>query len=86
MVYNEREMEDLISTTESEIAELILKKMQSSNINFGMKNATYQVKETLGLPFLMEEELEIELLDEDFDELTDAEAEALFREQFSGQE
>lgn len=39
MVYNEREMEDLISTTESEIAELILKKMQSSNINFGMKNA-----------------------------------------------
>ena len=39
MVYNEREMEDLISTTESEIAELILKKMQSSNINFGMKNS-----------------------------------------------
>ena len=39
MVYNEREMEYLISTTESEIAELILKKMQSSNINFGMKNA-----------------------------------------------
>ena len=39
MVYNEREMEDLISTTESEIAKLILKKMQSSNINFGMKNA-----------------------------------------------
>jgi|TARA_R100000234_G_scaffold113195_1_gene87428 hypothetical protein len=35
---------------------------------------------------VMEEELEIELLDEDFDELTDAEAEALFREQFSGQE
>ena len=31
----------------------------------------------------MEEELEIEILDEEFDELTDAEAEALFKEQFS---
>lgn len=39
MVYNERDMENLISTTELEIAELILKKMQSSNINFGLKNA-----------------------------------------------
>lgn len=28
-------------------------------------------------------EEEIEILDEEFDELTDAEAEALFREQFS---
>ena len=52
MVYNEREMEDLISTTESEIAELILKKMQSSNINFGMKNAESLMIDNLDVEYV----------------------------------
>ena len=52
MVYNEREMEDLISTTESEIAELILKKMQSFNINFGMKNAESLMIDNLDVEYV----------------------------------